>query len=158
MLFPIQVVQAQFRLCIVQQQKMDGIIVRWGIWQTIHKGGNNLLNSKGSAHRDSLRTLKDDHFMKIVTGLIVDVAGLAVTESLGQEFLKIVTGVIECDAVPDLADAKWMVGSSLVHDPNHVLTQLRILKSLLMEMQDIVTPYISTGPGTHSHFLQESSK
>ena len=33
----------------------------------------------------------------------------------------------------------------LVHGPNHVLTQLRILKSLPMEMQDIVTPYIRTG-------------
>ena len=32
----------------------------------------------------------------------------------------------------------------LVHGPNHVLTQLRILKSLPMEMQDIMTPYIRT--------------
>ena len=32
----------------------------------------------------------------------------------------------------------------LVHGPYHVLTQLRILKSPLMEMQDIVTPYICT--------------
>ena len=33
----------------------------------------------------------------------------------------------------------------LVHGPYHVLTQLRILKSLPMEVQDIVTPYIRTG-------------
>jgi hypothetical protein len=33
----------------------------------------------------------------------------------------------------------------LVHDPNHVLTQLRILNSFPMEVQDIVTPYIRTG-------------
>ena len=33
----------------------------------------------------------------------------------------------------------------LVHDPNHVLIQLRILKFLPMEMQDIVTSCIRTG-------------
>ena len=48
-----------------------------------------------------------------------DVAGLPVKESFGQEFLEIVTGVIDQVAAPDLADVKWMVGSSLVHDPNH---------------------------------------
>ena len=33
----------------------------------------------------------------------------------------------------------------LVHGPYHILTQLRILKSLPMEVRDIVTPYIRTG-------------
>ena len=46
----------------------------------------------------------------------------------------------------------------LVHGPNHVLTQLRILKSLSMDMLDIVTPYIRTGAqcgekSTHTHQL-----
>ena len=98
---------------------LDGIIVRWGIWQTIHKGGKNLLNSKGQAHRDTLRTLKDEHFMEARADGDEDVAWLPVKEPFGQEFLKIVTGVIDQVAAPDLADVKWMVGSPLVHDPNN---------------------------------------
>ena len=39
----------------------------------------------------------------------------------------------------------------LVHAPYNVLTQLRILKSLPIEVQDKVTPYIRTGAWyTHS--------
>ncbi len=39
----------------------------------------------------------------------------------------------------------------LVHGPYHVLTQLKILKSLPMEVQDIVTPYIRTGEAWYAH-------